>query len=90
MAAIARVRGETVTVKDDDTWAVVDSVGHLDEVSPDLLQPSDDVIGPDIIVEREIDAFPHMPSLSMPGDYRQSGDVARIQRSMALETIHAA
>ena len=64
-AAISRLAGETETVK-GVTWTVVEGVGELDELSPDILQSTDDdVFAPGITVEREIDAFRHMLWMSI-------------------------
>jgi len=63
-AAIALLAGETETVK-DITWTVVEGVGELDEVSPDILQSGHDVFAPGITIEREIDAFTHMLWMSV-------------------------
>lgn len=57
---MSRLAGETETVK-GVTWTVVEGVGKLDELSPDILQWTDeDVFAPGITVEREIDAFRHL------------------------------
>jgi hypothetical protein len=44
----------------DVIWTVVEGVGDLDEVDPDVLQSGCDVFAPGITIEREIDAFTHM------------------------------
>jgi hypothetical protein len=58
-AAISLLAGQTETVK-DVTWTVVEGVGELDDVSPDILRSGRDVFAPGITIEREIDAFTHM------------------------------
>ena len=64
-AEISQLAGETVEVK-DVTWTVVEFVGDLDEVAPDVLQSGRDVFAPGIAVEREIDAFTHMLWMDIP------------------------
>ena len=45
---------------------MIEFVGDLDEVAPDVLQAGRDVFAPGITIEREIDAFTHMLCMDIP------------------------